>query len=796
MRLNSLSLSNYRKYVYEEINFPDGLIGIIGPNGAGKSTLMESIAWVLYGHPAARTQKEQIKRHDSSRLDVCQAVLLFEINGTSYQITRQMKGKDFTSNISIFAGKTKMAEGAKACLEFITGLLGMDREAFFTSFFAKQKELNALSDLNPSERKNLIIKMLGIDNIDKAIALSRQNIRDISNQTDALKNSIKDINQLEVELKKSLVEEKKFKNDLKTKNEEKKSLEAEVKQLKKIYEEQEKKSKTHNELIKNYDLIKKDFINTEDNLKNKQKESERNKLLEQKMQMLEPVLKKHEQLKTDLAKQEELKNKQTFIHESKNRLSGLTKTKEINLKKLSFLKETLSRLEEVDQLKKSLENELEELTKKREDLLAKYQRLDFSLKALKEEHDKLKNQHKEIESLGPESKCPTCYRLLGADSRKIKTHLEEEIKIINLKTKETLTERENTKTSGQKINQDILSIKEKLKNSETKIQSFKINQKELELIASINQEVDQEICQIKKTLEKEAIDYSPDEHQKIKKEFENISLKRDEFLKISAALENSSSTEETIKELKDRFEEFGQTLKSTEEEIKHLSFSEENFNKIKSEHEIEQNQLRKVEHEINELKHQIEILNILNQNLKKEIEENKEKQKQVKSLISDQQQIDKLQNIFDGFRKHLIGRIRPALSEKSSQLFSQLTDDKYPRMELDENYEIFIFDEGEKFPIDRFSGGEKDLANLCLRLAISQLITESASSDFSFIVLDEIFGSQDIGRKNNIMKALSKLSNQFRQIFLITHIDDIKDSTEYVINVYEDENGISHASLE
>ena len=48
-----------------------------------------------------------------------------------------------------------------------------------------------------------------------------------------------------------------------------------------------------------------------------------------------------------------------------------------------------------------------------------------------------------------------------------------------------------------------------------------------------------------------------------------------------------------------------------------------------------------------------------------------------------------------------------------------------------------------------------------------------------------MFGSQDADRKNGIMKALTELSNQFRQILLITHIEDVKESLPFVLNVEE-----------
>ena len=105
-------------------------------------------------------------------------------------------------------------------------------------------------------------------------------------------------------------------------------------------------------------------------------------------------------------------------------------------------------------------------------------------------------------------------------------------------------------------------------------------------------------------------------------------------------------------------------------------------------------------------------------------------------------------------------------------------------MEIDDDYNILVEDEGERFGIERFSGGEEDLANLCLRIAISQELSERTGGlRANFIALDEIFGSQDLQRKGNILKALSELIGQYRQILLITHIEDIKESLPFVLHV-------------
>ena len=65
----------------------------------------------------------------------------------------------------------------------------------------------------------------------------------------------------------------------------------------------------------------------------------------------------------------------------------------------------------------------------------------------------------------------------------------------------------------------------------------------------------------------------------------------------------------------------------------------------------------------------------------------------------------------------------------------------------------------------------------------------------NFIVLDEIFGSQDLGRRNNIFSALAGLSNRFKQIFLITHVEEVKDMLGNVILVKRLEDGTSTAEV-
>ena len=100
-------------------------------------------------------------------------------------------------------------------------------------------------------------------------------------------------------------------------------------------------------------------------------------------------------------------------------------------------------------------------------------------------------------------------------------------------------------------------------------------------------------------------------------------------------------------------------------------------------------------------------------------------------------------------------------------------------------------EDGAYFPITRFSGGEVDLANLCLRIGISRAIAELSGSEegLSFLGFDEIFGSQDEDRRFEILKALDHLKEQYRQIYIVSHINSIKEHFPEILEVRKTPSG-------
>jgi exonuclease SbcC len=79
-------------------------------------------------------------------------------------------------------------------------------------------------------------------------------------------------------------------------------------------------------------------------------------------------------------------------------------------------------------------------------------------------------------------------------------------------------------------------------------------------------------------------------------------------------------------------------------------------------------------------------------------------------------------------------------------------------------------------------------------VALSRLVAARGGNTLGFLVLDEVFGSLDAGRRNNVLLALERLKRSFGQIFIISHVGEVQESAlvDEVWLVEEDEEGKSH----
>ncbi|MEK7668688.1 MAG: hypothetical protein AAB409_08575, partial [Gemmatimonadota bacterium] len=156
---------------------------------------------------------------------------------------------------------------------------------------------------------------------------------------------------------------------------------------------------------------------------------------------------------------------------------------------------------------------------------------------------------------------------------------------------------------------------------------------------------------------------------------------------------------------------------------------------------------------------------------------------------------NELDRALGDLRTELNQEMRPELMGLSGEFLGILTDGRYDEVHLDEEYNLTVLEDGEPQPV--ISGGEEDLGNLVLRLAVSQMIAERAGQPLTLLVLDEIFGSLDETRRLNVLALLRGLETRFPQVVLITHIEGVREAVDRVLRVrYDDAAGAATVTEE
>ena len=700
MILKNLRLKNFRKFKEAHLKFPEGLTGVIGLNGAGKSTIFEAIAWALYGPAAARTSSDQIRRENADPSEPCRVELEFIFEDEHFRVVREMAGKNLIATADVLINGKHVAKGAQTVNEYIQKKLGMDFKSFFTSIFAKQKELNALSSMNASERRPLILRMLGIDSLDKIIKEIKSDKRN----------------------KHFLIE--KFERELIDKNGRDK-IDKHREEIQKLKKEEKETLETIKKEENKISRDEKELRQLEETCNKNREKYEQTNLLKEKLEEQKTIFEKKEKLKKEIEKQKE----------------------KISLRKQNVEK-LRAKLKDLGQIKTEViktEEKNNEIERRKEELIKKIERKKTILKTLEKKIDETKNKKEEIQRIGPDAKCPTCERELKEQYDVLIKKFDDEIKKSGGEIEKIKKEIENEEKTREQITRQLQAIQKKISYLQKQVKEEE--KKETQIEEQLN-----ELQREKKELEEKTRE-----------------LKRTEDVKFDMGGYINVKTQ-----LKKLYEKYKESL---------FSFNTQNkkINDAKLDLEKKQSDKKIISQKIKNLNEKIDELTALKKRVRTE-----RKEKQMLNMLTD---------IMVSFRTDLISRIRPTLSSYASDFFSRLTDGKYAEMELNEKYDIIIYDQGTPYPIERFSGGEEDLANLCLRLAISEIITERAGGTFNFIILDEIFGSQDLIRRKNIIKALRGLSSKFKQILVITHIDELKDEMENVIYVKEDEEGNSYIEL-
>ena len=788
MRLRALRLQNFRQHVDTLIEFENGLTGIIGPNGAGKSTILEGIAWALYGNPVARGTRESIKYHAAPPRASVRADLDFELGPHRYRVVRGLT----SAELFIDGSTTPTANSIGAVGQLIEQRLGMTSREFFTTYFTGQKDLAAMAAMGAADRGRFLSRVLGYDRLQKAQELARQKRGEVLAALRALSQSAADADMLAAEVAAGRLAVRMAETALATASRALAAAEQEVVQTEPRWREAER-SRAHDVELQTA------IIRAEANVDAAQRDDERaaQDVAESRqvgaglaavLTELAPLAAQRVELEA-LEEQSRLAARRQALTEEIARLTAGVEAAAARLSQLAaaptLRAETQAALAEA---RAAALNATTAATVRRTDWVRDRQEAETRLQQKRDDYADVKTQHDKLKELGPDAPCPTCLRPLGASHTALLEELGDKLELLRV---EGLYFKQRVEQL-QPEPADLHALEIARTANDNAVRA--LERKDVRIETALKEHAEKEREQLQLTAQR-------DERARAVAELPSAydatyhATIRQSVAMLSTLEVRHAAARAIAEDLPARVErQVATTAASTAAKVL-----------------VQASRESRLLHGFSQEQHAAALLAweaaakrrqdaaVLRAGAESDAsnaagalaraltaaEQAARVREQQRQLEAERRVHDELDTAYGELRTELNARLRPELGEIAGSFLTDLTDDRYNEFELDENYEIILI--GGGVPRAVISGGEEDLANLVLRLAVSQLIAERSGQPFSLLVLDEVFGSLDEQRRANVVELLRRLQDRFEQVIVITHIDGVRDGLDRVLEVAIDE---------
>lgn len=164
--LEYIELTNWKTHGSSTLKFQKGVNVLIGLMGAGKSSVMDAISFALFGtFPALkhkRVKTSDIIRNVPDEHDYAAVTLGFDSEGDRYVVSRRIPKSGTASARLEKNGKPFQTQPTKVTEE-IEGILKIDYDTFSRAIYSEQNNMSYFLDLMKGDRKKQIDGMLGLD---------------------------------------------------------------------------------------------------------------------------------------------------------------------------------------------------------------------------------------------------------------------------------------------------------------------------------------------------------------------------------------------------------------------------------------------------------------------------------------------------------------------------------------------------------------------------------------------------------------------------------------------------------
>ena len=781
MKLLKLDIQNFRQHLDTSLTFSDGLTGIIGSNGAGKSTILEAIAWALYGSPAVRGTNDTIRSKASEGGAKVNVALTYELSGSIYKVTRTLDGNGKSGTAVLEANGVPLRSGLSEVNAAVAKLLGMDYQAFFTSFFTGQKQLEFMSQLDGRQRANAISRMLGYERVTKARDQANEDRKGLQREIEGLERGLPDpeeLKQRKVSAQSSLKDTKSRLSE--AENTHKEALNV-VEKLKPLKEASDQKAKRHEEISRRLEIDRADVARSNTRLSELRSELADLENKRKELNSLSSSLERYEQAGLEHKKLLELQK-----HEGeRQRLSGQAAALEAEINRLESRSKQLANVDDIairnnamlDEAEKMLAAADAELQLNREQKIAREHSIQAQVKQFEWQKNEVEKKRSQIIEAGAVGKCPTCERPLAEELPIVIANFDSQIADIMKQIALLREQKEQQNASSldelEARRKALIDEVENIRKEKAKADSL-VNEHDSVNISITAQK--KELNDIQAAFEKIPGGFDQTRFRELIKIGEELRPVRDKAIALKSSLDREPAVRSEIEELAKIADGKSKEITSSEQMITELAFSPDDYMKLSTDYNISSINLNTALVSVERHRGEVKTAEAILSQIDREEKSYKDRLVELKDKRTQHLHLQTIAEAMDKLRTDLNDRIRPELESIASELLDMMTDGRYNVLEINESYQAVIRDDGELKPV--ISGGEDDIVNLALRLAISQMIADHAGQSLSLLVLDEVFGSLDDTRRDNVVALLQNLKNRFEQIIVITHVEAIHDAVD------------------
>lgn len=844
MIIEQIILLNFKKYAREHLRLGPGVTGIFGANGAGKSTVFDAICWCLYGvTPALGREGAVIRQEDLVRdgQEDMGVEMAFNHGGQRFVVSRSYAPHTGVS-ARVRADNQEVARTSSEVTSFITRLLGLDAKAFVSSSFIRQKEIDLLTSQRPGKRKDTINRLFGLQVYDQYLADAKALQLEVRQEQARLDERCRALADEDASLEASLLQYGDVDVRLSAATRGAEEAAAAVAAADAALAEIEAAYEAHHALVAQRDRLSERLLAVRNALGEKEAayqeavaSGEALRSCEERLTALRPGRDAYARLQP-LVERREACNAQRTRHAGEHARMGARHERERKAAEravdtafqkweqaqharahasTAFLSagEATTDIAVCTEALEQVEGRMQKMRDRQASERERIRGLDEALQSHDEELLRLR-------SLSHEAECPLCHQALSEEHMRVLLS-EQESRRAALATKGEqargrlnwldgmLSEEAAALQTAKAALEGARSAERNREKAEAALayarsletaaeEAYRLALSSRDTCVSSHEEEYLASERVLHALDAElaVIDTDLGELEKARADAEAYlaeERRRDILVHMGSQKDSLRTQIHTIRgEIAGYVSELALMEARIKERVVARGQVEEARAAVRSALAAESS-IREEVAVLSEKAHARDSVGVQRTRCREALDSAHTELAEAEATIRD---YEVLKQAFRDIPVNIHERLKPAIQGEVSQLLDTVTAGKYRAVRIGEDYAIEILYQGTYYPIHRFSGGEKDLINVCLRIGISHVLVTSSkaggASRMESLFLDETFSSLDRDRRQMLIGALQSLRTFFAQIVIITHVEDVRDTISHAVEVSEDVHGIAH----